>query len=261
MKLLNRLERSLSPLAVTNLTIYLIFFQSLTWLLSQARPDLYQNLVLDRDLVLQGQVWRLVSFIILPPVTNALFLIFGLMLFYVMGTALENQWGTFRYNFFLFVGYLASVGSVMFFREAKGTNSYLMASVLLAFAQLYPDYTIQLYFVLPVKVKYIAMLTWIIYAGALLDGTWATRAQVAAAIANFVLFFHSEIRGGMKSTARKMKVRAKAPPKAPLGEPFHTCVACGANDIVNRTMEFRYCPLCKGTPCYCILHINAHTHR
>src|SRR5271170_8047986 len=113
MKFLNRLERKFGDFAIPNLTVYLIVLQGFTWILLRARPELFPKLVLTHDGLMAGEVWRLLTILFIPPVTNLLFLFFFLYFFYLFGTMLEAQWGTFRYNLFILIGYLATISAAM----------------------------------------------------------------------------------------------------------------------------------------------------
>jgi membrane associated rhomboid family serine protease len=259
MKLLDRLERKFRPYAISNLTMYLVFGQAATFLVTMAHPEILRELVLDRYDLARGEWWRLFTAIINPPSTNILFEVFALWIFYIMGNALERQWGEVRFNLYMIVGYLAMVAAAAV-PDAVVTNVYWMGSVFLAFAMLYPDFEIMIYFILPVKVKWLALLMWIGYLVAFADGDWGTRATVGAGVANFVLFFHGDILQFFKNRKQRLKhTIAQAQDRDPYA-PMHTCALCGVNDKVNPKMEFRYCPLCKGTPCYCIDHIHTHEH-
>jgi hypothetical protein len=261
MKLLNRLQRSLGQYAIPNLTVYLVGFQAFTFLACLARPDLAARLVLSRDQLFAGEWWRLFSMLLIPPPMNALFAAFALYIFYMMGTALEQNWGTFRYNLYLLIGYLATLVTVLI-PHAQVGNTYLMASVFLAFAWLYPDFQFLLFFIVPVKVKWLGLLTWIGYLVALGDGDWSTRAQVLAGCSNFALFFHQDILQWLRTRKRMAKSSmARAGDSDAANAPMHVCKVCGVTEKSNPQMEFRYCPLCTGTPAYCIDHIHNHEHR
>jgi hypothetical protein len=259
MKFLNRLERSLAPYAIPNLTLGVVVLQSLMWFLIQARPEVAENLILDRSLLLGGQWWRLLTFVFLPPTTNILFLFFALWLLYIMGTALENQWGAIRFNFYLLISYLATVASVFIAHEGIATNAYLFGSIFLAFAYLYPDFPIMLFLILPVKVKWIALATWILYFINFILGGPMTKVLIVASVLNFLLFFGKDILQRMKQGRRQM-VR-KMTTLAADDEPINRCIVCGVTEKTDRKMEFRYCPQCAGTPCYCINHMPGHVHR
>jgi hypothetical protein len=266
MKLLAKLERSLGRFAIPRITIYIVFLQSLAYILfmgtQSQRPedagDFLGRLALVGELVYHGQLWRIFTFVVIPPVTNPIFFFFTMYFLYLMGTALENHWGVFRYNLFLLVGWLASVAVSLALPMEVASNGYLMESVFLAFAFLFPDFVIYLFFILPAKVKWLALVTWALYIYQFCTGTWLDRALILAATANFFLFFHSDVLQMIKGGHRRMQTRAKA--TRPTDEPFHRCATCGVTDKSNRTMEFRYCPDCAGTPCYCIDHIKSHVH-
>ena len=150
-------------------------------------------------------------------------------MFYLMGNALEGHWGAFRYNLFLLIGYLVTVAVTFLFPFPAATNIFIGGSVFLAFAWLYPDFQIYIFFILPVKIKWLALLTWIGYGYELLVGSWHTRLLVVASISNFLLFFGKDIIWRMKTGNRKMIFQAKQFTGA--REAFHTCATCGKTDI------------------------------
>ena len=158
MKLLAKLEQALTPYAVPNLTVGLIMAQGLVFLLAMSRPAILVMALLVPARVLEGQLWRLVTFVAVPPTTNPLFAFFFWYMFYLMGTALEAHWGNLRYNAFLLIGYLATVAVSFVAPESICTNAFLEASVFLAFATVYPEFVIYIFFVVPVKMKWLAAL-------------------------------------------------------------------------------------------------------
>jgi hypothetical protein len=259
MKLLNRLERTFAPYAFHNITLALVVLQSIGWILIQARPELVENLVLQRSLLLSGEWWRLMSFLLLPATTNPIFLFFALWLLYLMGTALESHWGAVRYNLYLLIGYLTTIATVFIVPFGIATNGFLIGSIFLAFAFLYPDFQIMLFFILPVKVKWIALLTWIGYFISFALGDRLTRMLIVASVLNFLLFFGSDIFHRMKHGRRQM-VR-KMVNLSPNDDAINRCIVCGVTEKTDRKMEFRYCPECAGTPCYCMVHMQGHVHR
>ncbi len=162
MKLLNRLERKFGDYAIPNLTIYLIALQAFSWILLQAHPELFQKLVLTHDGLMAGEVWRLLTILLIPPGGNLLFLAIALYFFFMIGTAMETQWGTFRYNLYILIGYIATM-LVALIPGAIVSGFYLIESIFLAFAWLFPELPILLFFVLPVKVKWLGLAAWIWY--------------------------------------------------------------------------------------------------
>jgi hypothetical protein len=264
MKFLNRLERRFGDYAVPHLTIVLIAFQSFTYLISLVHPDYVLKLTLTHDGLLAGEWWRVLTVLFIPPGAGPGFLIwflFWMQIFFLYGNALENQWGTFRYNLYVLMGYLLTV-LVALIPGAEVSNRYLMGSIFLAFAWLYPDYQLLLFFFLPVQVKWLGLATWILYGLSFLMGGWSIKAEVAAGVANFLLFFHADLWQSLKTSQRKFKGQmAQAAAREAMNQPMHVCAACGVTDVSDRKMEFRYCPQCTGTPAYCINHIHNHTHR
>lgn len=258
MGLFNRLERRLSPLAIPNITLYVVVLQALALILARSRPESLEKMLFIPDFVLQGEYWRIVTFALVPPTLNPFWAFFHFYLLYLMGTALENYWGTFRYNLFLLVGALASMGAAFIVPGSAATNVVIGGSVFLAFALLYPDFQLLLFFLIPVRIKWLALVAWLMYGWSFVSGDWMARVLIVAAVANFLLFFGKEIFLRMRSANRRMIRRAQT--VQPQDRPFHVCTVCGIDDRADRRMEFRYCPQCAGSPCYCINHINDHTH-
>lgn len=257
MDLLNDLERKFRRYAVSNITLYLILGQVLFFVFDMSGRFILERVVLIPDRVLAGEWWRLITFLFIPPLTNPIFAFFAWYLFYLMGNALEGHWGPFRYNLFLVIGYLVTVAVTFLFPFSSATNIFIGGSVFLAFAFLYPDFTLYIFFIIPVKIKWLALLTWIGYAYQVLFGSWPTRLLVLASISNFLLFFGRDILWRMKTGKRAMATQARQ--FSGKKEAFHTCAACGITDVSHPRMEFRYCPECGGLG-YCNDHIFNHEH-
>ena len=130
-------------------------------------------LTLEPALILRGQVWRLISWVLIPPTTNLISLVFLVLLYYSLGTALERTWGSFRYNVYIFSGLLftvlASFGLYAFYYFVYGievplstvgliSTNYITMSIFLAFAAIYPNMEVLLYFILPIKMKWMALV-------------------------------------------------------------------------------------------------------
>ena len=258
MSIIDKLERKLKRYAVHNVTLYLIIGQVLFFVFVLSGRFILDRVVLVPALVLAGEWWRLVTFLFIPPLTNPIFAFFAWYLFYLMGSALEGHWGAFRYNLFLLAGYAVTVIVAFLFPFSAATNIFIGGSVFLAFAWLFPDFQLYILFIIPVRIKWLALLTWIGYAYQLLVGPWPTRLLVLASISNFLLFFGRDILWRMKTGNRKMVFQAK---QHTIGgrDPFHRCATCGVTDISHPQMEFRYCSECGGLG-YCSEHIFNHEH-
>ena len=265
MNFLAKLEQKLGRFALPHLTLGWIACQILVYFAVQMQinPERQQaferRLLLIPEFVLAGEVWRLVTFLVVPPITNVIFAFFFWYLLYLMGTALESHWGKFRFNLYLLIGYLATVGASFLVPDSPSSNGYLQASVFLAFAFLYPDFELYIMFLLPVKIKWLALLTWISYGLTLITGDWLSRFLVLASVANFLLFFGRDIIDRVKVGRRRMALQAarlkvKEPPY------IHRCTICGITDKTHPTMDFRYCSKCAGARGFCTEHIRNHQH-
>lgn len=258
MTLLDRLENKYRRFAIPNITLYLIVGQ--VFFYAGIMTDLISRseLMLVPASVLKGQVWQLFSFIFVPPCSNPLFAFFAWYLLYLMGTALENQWGTFRYNLFLIIGYIATIGFAFLTPEFPATNKFVGGSVYLAFAFLYPEFVLYLFFILPIRIKWLALVTWIGYFLVFAFGDWSDRFMVLASVCNFLLFFWRDIFSRIRYGRIKMVEQAAW--FAVKDAPMHRCAVCGATDKSRPGLEFRYCGDCKPVTCYCIDHLPGHQH-
>lgn len=266
MSLLSRLERSLGRYAIPDLSLYLILGQVMVLGFALLGQFDVGRIMLLPSAVAAGQVWRLGTFLFVPPITtltmtSAIFLAFGWYLFYLMGSALEQHWGVFRYNAFLFLGWLLTVAVAFVTPGFYATNGYLAATVFLAFAYLNPDFVMYIFFFLPVKIKWLALLQCIGYGYVLVVGSWSDRLMVLAATGNFLVFFASDLVRSISSGSRR-----RAGPARRFGaenderEPRHRCHVCGKTDLAHPQLDFRYCSKCAGDQCYCAEHIFAHGH-
>lgn len=271
MSLLSKLEKRFGRFAVPNMTAVLVAGQVIVYGLTYYGPNanpqggvpqpdaqFLEMLTLVPSQVLAGEVWRVVTFLFVPPIEYLLFAFFFWYFFYIMGTALEATWGTFRYNIYLLLGFSATVVAAFVTPDMPATNGFVQGSVFLAFAHLYPNFVIYLFFILPVKIKWLALLTWIGYFFAVATGTWTTRVLVLASVANFVVFFGREVLTRMTTGHRRMTSEAGR-----LGQPkkrVHRCTICGISSEDDRNLDFRYCSKCAGGQCYCPEHIRNHEH-
>lgn len=258
--LLDHLNRRYGRWGVPHVTAVLILGQIAAFVLVWGHPELAGKLELVPDRVLDGEVWRLATFVFYPPLTNPICAFFGWYLLFLMGTSLEATWGDFRYNVYLLIGYLATVAAAFALPQAAGTNAYLLASVFLAFAALFPKFEICLFFLLPVKVKYLALVTWIFYALPFLQGDWEGAALVLAAVSNYLLFFGRDIWALVLGNKRHMEHKWGRQALGAAQRIIHTCRTCGATQDSHPQRDFRYCSKCQGTHAYCDQHLRSHAH-
>ncbi len=266
MPFLDKLERLFGRFAIPNITLYIVIGQVFVFLTAMLRIVDPMRVILVPDLALRGQWWRIVTFLALPPslstsLLNIVGLAFGWWIFYFMGSSLEGYWGAFRYNLFLVVGWALTVGVSFLQPSYLVSNVFLGASVFLSFAYIHPEFEIALFYILPVKIRWIALVAWIYGAFLFIQGNWSERLQIVAAIGNIILFFGRDIwlAAGRK---RRLTVRSvgRVARSVSAAEPRHRCRICGKTDLSDPQVDFRYCSKCSGEQCYCPEHIFNHEH-
>jgi len=275
MKWIDRLEAKYGRYAVPNLTVFLIVGQVLAYLASAAprahgAAPVVANLALVPDKVLAGEWWRVITFPFTPPPMNVLFAFFFWYLFYLFGTTLEANWGALRYNLYLLMGYVASIAMafVAWFAAgvpgASASNTFLYGTVFLAFARLYPDFVLYIFFILPVKIRWLALLTWFLYGLTVLSSPLSlASAMVVAAVFNYLVFFGRDIVRDMKHRHRRMQFQSRSLQGNNVSggrKMKHQCHVCGLSSVDSPRTQFRYCSECGGDYCYCPEHIQNHEH-
>ena len=260
MKLLDRLDRKFGRFAIPNLTIYLIAGQSFFYLMYMTGKLERGATYLSADLLMAGEWWRLFTLPFDPPRQGLIFTLIAWYFFYMLGSTLDQHWGAFRYNVFLLLGCLITIAASFLVPSYPVSNAFLAGSVFLAFATLFPDFQVLLFFVIPVKMKWLALVAWLGYAVQLLFGDWATRLMVLAALANYLIFFANDIVVNIRYGRRQIVKKAARTVQRSEGL-SHKCTTCGITDKSHPDMDFRYCPQCEGQHGYCRDHIFSHQHK
>lgn len=288
MKWMNKLERKFGKYAIPNLMFYIIILYAVGFVLNLVNPYFYHNwLSLNMEAVFQGQIWRLVTFIIQPPDTSLLFVVFTLYLYYMIGRQLENVWGSFRFNFYFFMGVffhiIAAILAYFILHVSLPMGTYyLNMSLFFAYATIYPNQQFYLMGIIPVKVKWLA---WIdaayfgytilrafmpAYGGA--GGYWGLYCQASALAAfvsllNFLVFFlmtRNMKRFSPKEIKRKQTYRREVQAGRQQAQyengAKHRCHVCGRTELDDENLEFRYCSKCNGNYEYCQDHLFTHEH-
>ncbi len=210
MQWLNKLERKFGKYAIPNLMTILVFGMALVFLLdtfTAANPNyeytFSQLLYFDRELVMQGQIWRLVTFLFLPPDSSPLFVLFALYFYWLIGNSLERQWGSFQFNVYYFIGVIGTIiGGII---TGTATNVYLNLSLFLGFSVLFPNFEVMLFFILPIKVKYLGMLDGALLLILLILSSLPGKVAIIASVLNFILFFGKDFIQRIKAFIRKKK--------------------------------------------------------
>lgn len=193
LKFLDKLERKFGKFAIRGLMTYIaignlaIFLLSLNFLF----PSLISYLTLNPALVLKGQVWRLITYIFIPPDTSILFILLSVYFYYMIGNTLEREWGSFRLNAYYLTGMIAT--TIAAFITGGTFSTPLNLSLFLAFAYLFPNYEILVFFVLPVKMKYLAWLELALIGVTVIIGSLPEKIAAIASLVNFVLFFGEDM--------------------------------------------------------------------
>lgn len=263
MKLLHNLEKRWGRFAISGLMTYIIGLNGLVFILALFHTPgaVVSALRFNPALIAQGQWWRLVTFVMIPPTFSPLFLVFSLYFYYMIGQALESEWGTFRFNAYYFIGVTATVITALIF-HTEATITYINLSLFLAFARLFPDFRLLFFFILPIKIKYLAWLNWF-YIGytILFQPFLALKVAAATAILNYLIFFGREIqtntihRRQIHQNRRRFLDQIK-----PFDAPMHKCVICHRTERDDPKLEFRYCAKCAGDYEYCMDHLHTHQH-
>ena len=292
---ISKWERKYGRFAIQNLPVVILVAYALGFVIHLIAPSLYTNwLSLDAGRILKGQIWRIVTFIIQPPSSSPIWVLIALYFYYVISTALNRAWGAFRFNLYFFAGVLFHVlGALLAYFitwAATGmgisfllSTEYLNLSMFFAFAALYPETRFLLFFIIPVKVKYLAYIDaafflYTIGRGLLPAAVTHTSgaqhlADLALAIAaivsllNFLIFFlatRKKTRGQAGSARKRVVYTQRADRTSPRPESGvvsrHRCSICGRTELTNPELEFRYCSKCKGAHEYCQDHLFTHMH-
>ena len=279
MNWLDKLERKFGRYAISNLTVYLLAGYVIGEAIIYLMPDLLGWIVLEPALILRGQVWRIISWVLVPPTTRPISLLFLILLYYSLGTALERTWGAFRYNIYIFSGILFTVVAVFalygILYAIYGTElplsavglvstNYITMSIFLAFAAIYPDMEVMLYFILPIKMKWMALVYVVMALYYFITGGIVNRVAIAASLLNFVIFFLSSRnmrRFGPREQARKARFKRQSRPHMTYANGArHRCAVCGRTELDDPNLEFRFCSKCKGNYEYCQDHLFTHEH-
>ena len=238
---------------------------------SRSGATLSSLLYFSRGAIFQGQVWRLVTFPFVPESSNLFFAALSAYFYFWIGSALERQWGTGKFTFF----YLSGVVLNIVFGLVAGSASmyYVNLSLFFAFAALYPDMQVLLFFIIPIKVKWLAWLDAALFAWdvimALLRANFIGALLPIVAILNFLIFFWEdfmEALGYRKARFRHQHSAQTVNFKKAVSRAYqekgyiHKCAVCGKTDTEYPDMVFRYCSKCNGNYCYCEEHIQNHVH-
>lgn len=261
--------------------LYIVLGSAIVNILSivDKSDTLYYVLCFSREAILQGQIWRLITYPLTFSGGNILLTAIVLICYYSLGRAMENLWGTLRFNLFYFTGVILMDVYCMIFGGMADVY-YLNMSLFLAYATMYPDAQFLFLYIIPVRARIFALIDLFMVIYSLIFYAFPYNLFPVIALANYFLFFGRDVLNVLpvswrinaerlfrKKPAKKTGTipfptagsyeATTAKPKAPY---THKCSVCGRTDVSHPDLEFRYCSRCNGYHCYCQDHINNHTH-
>ncbi|MBR2213385.1 MAG: hypothetical protein IJ889_02995 [Eubacterium sp.] len=304
----SKFEQKFGKYAIKNLTIYLIGGYVLGYLIYFLNKDLYAMLTFNPYQIMHGQVWRIITWVITMPESLGIFTIIMLFLYYSLGRTLDKTWGSYRYNVYLFSGFLFTIvgAFILYFillysgipimsqgvavtgaqrAVAMGqiismytTTYYINVSIFLAFAATYPNQELLLYFIIPIKIKWLG-LVYVVFMGIDVVSTFRNQgiisgilvlAMILFSLMNFLIYFFFTRKkmgiSGVTFKQRKRKVQYKQKvSQAQAHNTYangarHKCAICGRTDLDNPELSFRFCSKCSGNKEYCEDHLFTHEH-
>ena len=283
MKFIDKLERKFGRFGIPNLTIYMIVCYVIGYALMIVNPGILNWLSLEPAYILRGQVWRLVTWVLYPPSTSGVlwFAIAVLFFYYPIGTSLERTIGTFKYTLYILSGVIFTILGAFILYFLLGGNVlvgnvfstyYISLSTFLAYAMCYPDMQVLLMFIIPVKMKWMAIFYVVIVVYEMIQyimaGAWYLVIPIVASLLNFIIFYFGTkdfSRYNPKEVHRRNEFRRAMEPQGRMKSGSgsvtkHKCAICGRTELDDPYLEFRFCSRCNGNYEYCQDHLFTHTH-
>ena len=255
---------------IPNLMKYICIANVIFWLFNAVNTKILGYMTFNPYYILHGQVWRLVSFIFIPPSTDFLAFV-AIYFYYFIGNTLEQNWGTGEFNFYFFSGIILTViyGFIIYFITGASVNltaSYVYLSMFFSFAAMFPNMQVLLFFIIPIKIKWLAYVDAAFFLLSVLTTSFPANLLPIIAVINFFIFcgddLLSNLNIGKKSstTINFKKAQQKIRHDQAKNLYNHKCAVCGKTDTDYPNLEFRYCSKCAGYHCFCSEHINSHVH-
>lgn len=278
MNLFRKMERKFGRYAIHNLMYYIIILYGIgiavDFFSRTVGINIYSSfLSLNAGAILHGQIWRLITFLIYPPVQSGfgnpfigyLFCFLVMYMYYSIGTTLERIWGAFRFNVYIFMGVLGHIlaAFILYLVTSQSwplTTYYLNLSLFLAFAVTFPDAQFYLY-VIPVKAKWMAAFFGLDFLYSFVTGGMVIRCEIALSLLNFFVFFlmtRNYNKINPKEIRRKQEFKQQVNKVTKITH--HKCAVCGRTEKDDPNLEFRFCSKCDGDYEYCMDHLYTHKH-
>ena len=275
MKMINKLERKFGRYAIKNLSLYLILGYVIGYLLLMFAPQVLSKLILVPAFVMQGEVWRLLTWVITPPeLSVSIFTIIMLFFYYSIGNLLERSIGTFLYNLYILTMAGTMIAYILcqyVFHIPMSWDShiyivssyYICLSLFLAVAVCYPDMQVLYAMIIPVKMKWLSVLYLVFIGYYFMNANLMGRVNIVMSLLNFVIFYFStkDFRRLSPKQIKRRRNYAKQVRVNNSENVTHKCYVCGITDKEAPDMQFRYCSRCTGNKEYCQDHLFTHEHK
>lgn len=271
MNFLKKMERRFGKYAVPGLMRYIIIMYLAGLFLSLLNPLFYwKTLCLNPEAILHGQIWRLFTFLICPPESSLFFALISIYVYYSLGTTLERVWGTFCFNVYTLLGVLGHILAAFLIYFIAGHTVYmspyfLNQSLLLSMTATFPEMQFLLFYVLPIKAKWLGVFVGMEFLYRFLFGGLDQKIEIGVSLLNFIIFFlmtRNYNKVNPKEIHRKQAFRQEMK-KAEVQKirlTRHKCAVCGRTEQDDPNLEFRYCSKCEGGLEYCMDHLYTHRH-
>lgn len=270
MSILNKLERKLGKYAIPNLMYYIVILYAIGVFVCRFMPEVYiEYLMLDASKILRGQIWRVITFLMWPMSSNMFLNLLIIYCYYNLGRTLEYVWGSFRFNLYIFMGIFGHVLAAIILYLAFGavfplTAEYLNLSLFFAYAATFPEHQFLLFFVIPIKAKWLGIFDGSFFLYSFVFGSVPTKITVVMSLLNFIIYFIM----GKGSKYNPKEIKRKQQFKAQMNQAVkemktgsrHRCAVCGRTEKDDPTLVFRYCSKCEGDLEYCQDHLYTHQH-
>lgn len=259
---------------LSNLMMYLIIGNAAVWLFSMmdTTGTVLYYLALNPEQILRGQIWRLATFALIPE-TSGIWALLFLYFYYFIGTALDREWGSAKFNMYFFSGMLFTIVYcfIIYFITGRSMQigaSYIYLSMFFSFATFYPNQRVLLFYFIPIKIKWLAFVNAAYFLVNVVTSTFPFNLLPLVATLNYLLFcgdmlfadFSPARRQQRKKTMNFRREASRIRTEQARAPYRFRCEVCGRTDVSHPQLEFRYCSRCAGYHCFCQEHINNHIH-
>lgn len=259
---------------IPNVMLYIVAISLGVWILGLMDRSnvIVSYLAFSPQLILKGQVWRLITFVFIPQSYSFWELLF-FYFYYWIGNVLEKHWGTGRFNIFLLSGILltALYGFIIYFATKQSIpvgTYYIYLSMFFSFATLFPDMQVLFMFIIPIKIKWLAYLDAALFVFEMIATPFPFNLLPLVAMLNYFIFFGEDLvalfrpikAANSKTTVNFNREKSRIKYEQKNAEYTYKCAVCGKTDTDYPNLEFRYCSRCAGYHCFCQDHIGNHVH-